>query len=123
MKERSYYAKKIKHKNLAAFKAEVYLESKFNPNEIDSKSEEKRIREELDKIALERYREYKSQVNKGWEEFENDIYKEFGIENSPKRKLLFDKIRNIAEETNSDEDFLIPDIYNLMEDWVELIKD
>lgn len=123
MKEISYYTKKIKHKNLATFKAEVYFESKFNPNRIDSKSEEKRIREELDEIALERYRKYTSQVNKGWEEFEKDVYKEFGIENSPKRKILFDKLRNIAEETCDDDNYLLKDICNLMEDWVELIKD
>lgn len=119
MKNFMYYEENSKCPGKTSFKNRVYAAAKFNPDNYDSKSEEKRVREELDRKAEELYKQCVKKAQDTYEEFKRDIFEEFGIQNNPKRELFYQIAWSQA--INNGESFA--EVYDVMERWVEIIKD
>lgn len=93
----------------------VYSEAKFNPDEIDSKSEERRIREELEEKMERLYRERIELSKKLGIEFKKDLFEEFDVQDNPKAEKLY----SLVWETSD----TFEEAYNEFERLVDLIKD
>lgn len=119
MKEFSYYTENCQFPSKLSIRKKVYEDFKFNPDNYDSKSEEKRVIEELDKKAADIYMQNAKRVKETYEEFKKDIFEEFEIENNPKRELFY----QLAwfQACSHGESF--EEVYDIIERWVELIKD
>lgn len=115
MKDFNYYS--VSQQNKQSIRKLVYSLHNFNPDNIDSKSEEQRIREELEKEVEARYNDINQKVRDRMEEFKNDLFEELGITNNPKREKLFNK----AWEHGHAYGFY--EVYNVACDLVELIED
>lgn len=115
MKEFDYY--RVPQRSIQSIRKMVYDSHNFNPDDIDSKSEETRIREELEveikKIRDEMHQKTDDRMN----EFENDLYEDLDIVDNPKRKKLFNKAWEMGHAYGFGE------VYNMACDLVELIKD
>lgn len=116
MKNFNYYYDKEDYSLIDKARKIVYDEYEFNPRKIDSKSEEQRIRDELEVKVKEKYKEFLAECGDVWEEFERDLYEHYGVSDNPRRKKLFE----IAKYETGDD---FEDIYYLFGKWVEAIKD
>lgn len=59
------------------------------------------------------YKEYCDERNKLYQEFQNDLFEEYGVSDNPKRFLLLTKVEDIRDSYS--------EIYDLFGDLVELI--
>ena len=72
------------------------------------------IQEVLDEEAYKAHRkEYCDERNKLYQEFQNDLFEEYGVSDNPKRFLLLTKVEDIRDSYS--------EIYDLFGDLVELI--
>jgi hypothetical protein len=76
------------------------------------------IQEILDEESFQNHKkEYYDEINRLKEEFQEDLFKEFGVSTNPKRHEAF----NIAVKQKYEDNF--EEIYYFFEDLVKLIKD
>lgn len=114
MKNFNYYMASYKTRN--EITNEVFKEHNFNPDNYDSKSEEKRVRDTLIKIVNERYDSQKQKEIELYNEFKHDLFEELEITDNPKRDLLFEKSWDRGHS------YGLYEVYNTALDLVELIK-
>lgn len=114
MKNLDYY--RASYKSRKEITNEVFKEHKFNPDDYDSKSEEKRVRDTLIKIVNERCEYQKQREIELFNEFKQDLFEELEITDNPKRDLLFEKAWDRGHS------YGFYEVYNTALDLVELIK-
>ena len=74
------------------------------------------IQEVLDEEAYKaHHKEYMDERNKLYQEFQNDLFDEYGVSNNPKRFLLLTKVEDLRDSYS--------EIYDLFGDLVELIQE
>jgi hypothetical protein len=61
------------------------------------------------------YKEYTDERNKLYQEFQNDLFDEYGVSDNPKRFLLLTKVEDLRDSYS--------EIYDLFGDLVELIQE
>ena len=72
------------------------------------------IQEVLDEEAYKaHHKEYCDELNKLYQEFQNDLFEEYGVSDNPKRFLLLTKVEDLRDSYS--------EIYDLFGDLVELI--
>lgn len=89
MKDFDYY--KSDYKSLQSIRRMVYAKHAFNPELIDSKTEEELIRSKLEQEAQTIYKNMLQSNADKMEEFKRDLFEALDIEDNPKRELLYEK--------------------------------
>ena len=89
MKDFDYY--KSDYKSLQSIRRMVYAKHAFDPDLIDSKTEEELIRSKLEQEVQSIYKSMLQSNTDKMEEFKRDLFKDLDIEDNPKRELLYDK--------------------------------
>lgn len=89
MKDFDYY--KSDYKSLQSIRRMVYAKHAFDPDLIDSKTEEELIRSKLEQEARTIHESMIQSNADKMEEFKRDLFKDLDIEDNPKRELLYDK--------------------------------
>lgn len=117
MKDFEYYDLPVrKVASLNTIKQKLYEKVGFNPNNFDSKSQEQKVRRQLDLQAIEMHDSIVLDAKCAEQKFKEDLFEELDIQNNPKRELLYKK------EYEMGHSYGFSEIYAYAVDLVELIK-
>ncbi|TXG86113.1 MAG: hypothetical protein E6R13_01115 [Spirochaetes bacterium] len=121
MKDFSYYAKSTVSypvtKNYTKYfvysEGKLVYETEYG-EEVPSVYKHYTIEKKVDITGFQLHMKYYAdELSKLYDEFKLDLFKELGIEDNPKREMLFDKVRSISDSFSS--------IYEYASDLVDLI--
>lgn len=118
MKDFEYYDKAVNSvRPLSAIKLDVYKANGFDTTCFDSLKELEREKKRLNEIAIKTKQSQSERAQKVINEFKNDMFNELGIQDNPKRELLYQKAYEMGHSYGFSE------VFSYACDLAELIKD